>query len=255
MGELADTAVPFAHMTDHAVHRLRHRGREDRRSVRDALEQFGLFTLRPFAHPLHPGFGERVVGDDVLVGDAEATEQQHRQQSGSVLPRSAVEHGRERTRFAQLHQRFGQTLFALVEDRQVGTFEEVGGVVFTLCFIGSPRVGDHRHVVERHRVLVERERAALVEFGPGAQVDHRSHTEFANHRHIGRSEPIEAVGAEQATPACGAAIDGRIPADVAEVVHGIEPNQSPGVATDIGELAALHISTVPSAVARRPTAR
>ena len=94
-----------------------------------------------------------------------------------------------------------------------------------------------------------------VEFGLRAQVDHRSHTELADHRHIGRGEPIEAVGAEQAAPACGATIDGGIPADVAEVVHGIEPNQSPGVATDIGELAALHISTVPSAVARRPTAR
>ena len=60
----------------------------------ESLRLFGVCDLKPLEHPLHTLGTQGIVGDDVVVADADQAEQDRAKDACTVLARHAVGHGR-----------------------------------------------------------------------------------------------------------------------------------------------------------------
>ena len=185
-----------AHVIDHARHGFGDCGAEHGRSGLNAglLVQFGKLAERPGQHAFHALGREGVVGDDVLVPYLEAAQHQHREHPRAVLAGGTVEHRRECAGHAQGGQRLGQAVFALIEHRQVGALQVVGGIRGLLGALMS-HVASMIGTWWKLTGWIAREGAAFVEFGNGAQVDDGVQAEPTDGLQVVTREAVQPVGA------------------------------------------------------------
>jgi hypothetical protein len=81
-------------------------------------------------------------------------------------------------------------------------------------------------VVVLDRVRVDGEGPALGELGGRAQIEHRAQAEGSQALHVGGRETVQTVGPVQQPPPGTAAVGGLVPAEVAEVVYGLQLDQA-----------------------------
>ena len=191
-------------------------------------------------------------GDDVLVRHAHRPQQQHGQHAGAILAGRAVEHRRERVGAAELLDGLSEAGGALAQHVVVGPLQEGHRIVGLQPIEMLPRAVDHRYVVEVDRVVRVRKRAAFGELGIGAQIDDGAQPQLADQFQVVAREALQPIGAKQRAPASAAAIGSGVAAEVAEVVHCVEPDEPARVAADIGEGGCTHGAlTVSTAGERR----
>jgi hypothetical protein len=89
--------------------------------------------------------------------------------------------------------------------------------------------------MEDDRVNIDREPAALVEFGRAAQVDDGSQTERLEKGDVARGQAVQAIGAEQRAPFGRAAVGGGVSAEVTKVVDRLESDQASRIGCKVGE--------------------
>src|SRR5664280_2867511 len=176
---------------------------------------------------LRPEGGEELLHrlghhvDDRLVGDAQEGEHQGGEHPGPVLPGAAVDDRRQRVGRGQDLDGPGQGRTTLRHHLSVPQ-RHIGGLPpLRELRDGREDVGQGKlEIANRHQV--DREPAALVRLVDGPQVDHRGQSHAHQLVAVGRGQRAEPVGAEQAPPADLAAVDGTVPAEVAEVDASLE---------------------------------
>ena len=165
----------------------------------------------------------RVVGDDLVVVDAEQREHHRRDEPGAVLPGRALEHERKvRVDRDQLEHRHELRRGGL-EDRAVALGE--GGVDEIRCQEGRDRGIDQRHVLDANAGSAEPVHRRGFHFVLPTQVDDRADT-VRSHQvlDLGRLAMCERVASEDPTGPHVAPAR-YVPAEIAEVHVSREGNR------------------------------